>query len=373
VSSCNVIDYLSTTLTVGSRIPHGFYEHQMREYFSQFGTISKLRLSRNRRTGKSKHFAFIEFESDDVAKIVANAMDNYLMFGHILKCKYAPQDTLHPSLWKGANKRFRKVPYTMLEKRALEAPKTSKHWEEKNAREQKKREQKAEKMKELGYDMKLPTLKEPKEVLQQRKLQNEEQQNLLEAAQVVQDVSVSATEPPNGMPKDEVALKAEEKNKKKNKSGKRESTKSTVEATGPPPPAQSASERLRADPEKRDKRKEKKTKSKDAKAQQTQLDAQLLGDTEAAVAEADAVLMPAKSTSVEAKSLPQEKEIDETTAVDSLAGGDEKKRRRRKSKDAKAADTAMLEATQGSKANVTADKPKIRSTSLREMPRPKAC
>ncbi len=32
------------------RIPHGFYENEMRQYFSQFGTISKLRLSRNRKT-----------------------------------------------------------------------------------------------------------------------------------------------------------------------------------------------------------------------------------------------------------------------------------------------------------------------------------
>jgi RNA recognition motif-containing protein len=352
VSSCNVIANLYTTLTVRSRIPHGFYEHQMREYFSQFGTISKLRLSRNRRTGESKHFAFIEFESDEVAKIVANAMDNYLMFGHILKCKYAPQDTLHPNLWKGANKRFRKVPYTMLEKRALEAPKTSKHWEEKNAREQKKREQKAEKMKELGYDLKLPNLKEPKEVLQQRKLQNKEQQNVLEAVQEVQDVPANATEPPNGMPKDEVALKAEDKNKKKNEPAKQESTKSTAEATAPPQPAPSASERSHLETEKRDKRKEKKTKSKDAKAQQTQLDAQLLGDTEATVDDADAALKPANSTSVEAE------KINETSAVNSLAIGDEKKRKRRKNKDAKAAATAMLVATQATKANAAAHMPK---------------
>src|SRR4051795_10560276 len=121
-------------LTTFSRIPHGFYEQQMREYFSQFGTITKIRLSRNRRTGASKHFAFIEFESNEVAKIVANTMDNYLMFGHILKCKYAPKESLHPALWKGANKRFRMVPFAMLEKKALEAPKTSQQWERKNAK-----------------------------------------------------------------------------------------------------------------------------------------------------------------------------------------------------------------------------------------------
>jgi RNA recognition motif-containing protein len=332
----------------------------MREYFSQFGTISKLRLSRNRRTGASKHFAFIEFESDEVAKIVANTMDNYLMFGHILKCKYAPQESLHPHLWKGANKRFKKVPYTMLEKRALEAPKTTKQWEKKNAKEQKKRQQKAEKMKELGYEMKLPTLKEPQEVLEQRKVQNAEQQRLLEAAQEVQDAPAGAIEPPNGLPKDEVALKAEEKSKKKNKPAEQQSTGSLVKAIAVSQPAKPINEISHPETEKRDKRKEKKAKSKDAKAQQTQLDAQLLGDTEATIEEADVAPKPAKSTDVEAESLPDKKDSDEITSVDPPTNSSEKKRKRRKSKDPKSAkaETAVPVTTQTAKAEASAEKPK---------------
>jgi nucleolar protein 15 len=31
------------------RIPHGFYEDEMRGYFSQFGTVTRLRLSRNKK------------------------------------------------------------------------------------------------------------------------------------------------------------------------------------------------------------------------------------------------------------------------------------------------------------------------------------
>jgi RNA recognition motif-containing protein len=328
----------------------------MREYFSQFGTITKLRLSRNKMTGASKHFAFIEFESDEVAKIVVNAMDNYLMFGHILKCKYAPQESLHPDLWKGANKRFRKVPYTMLEKRALEAPKTSKQWEKKNEREQKKREQKAEKMKELGYEMKLPTLKEPQEVLEQRKLQNAEQQRLLEAAEGVQDVLVGAMEPLNSLPKDEVALKVEGKNKK-NKPAQQQSMKSVAEVTAAHQPAKATTEKSHPETEKRDKRKEKKAKSKDAKAQQTQLNAQLLGHTEATVDEPDTSLKPAKSTTIEAEPVPEKKEKDETTAVNPLTNGNEK-RKRRKSKTVKAGEIAMPVAIQAANAEASADKPK---------------
>ncbi|KAH9954287.1 hypothetical protein BC827DRAFT_1243676, partial [Russula dissimulans] len=92
------------------RIPHGFYEDQMRAYFSQFGEISRLRLSRNKRTGKSKHYGFIEFVSAPVAQIVAETMDNYLLMGHILTCKVIPKDRVHPELWVGANRKWRAVP-----------------------------------------------------------------------------------------------------------------------------------------------------------------------------------------------------------------------------------------------------------------------
>ncbi|KAK5629385.1 hypothetical protein RRF57_005100 [Xylaria bambusicola] len=61
------------------RIPRGFYEHQMREYFSQFGDVNKIRMSRNKSTGQSKHFAFIEFAEHGVAEIVAKTMASSLL------------------------------------------------------------------------------------------------------------------------------------------------------------------------------------------------------------------------------------------------------------------------------------------------------
>ncbi|XP_018413591.1 PREDICTED: MKI67 FHA domain-interacting nucleolar phosphoprotein [Nanorana parkeri] len=52
-------------------IPHLLHEPQLREYFGQFGTVTRLRLSRSKKTGNSKGYAFIEFECEEVAKIVA--------------------------------------------------------------------------------------------------------------------------------------------------------------------------------------------------------------------------------------------------------------------------------------------------------------
>jgi nucleolar protein 15 len=44
-------------------------------YFSQFGAITRLRVSRNKKTAKARSYAFIEFGSPDVAAIAAEAMD----------------------------------------------------------------------------------------------------------------------------------------------------------------------------------------------------------------------------------------------------------------------------------------------------------
>ncbi|KAK4934975.1 nucleolar protein [Elasticomyces elasticus] len=202
----------SGTVYVG-RIPHGFYETEMKEYFSQFGDISRLRLSRNKRTGASKHFAFIEFKSNEVAKIVASTMDNYLLFGHILKCKYAEPGSLHPDVWKGADKKFRKIPHEKLEREKLAAPKTVEQWQKKVDKEQRKRELKAEKLKSLGIDMPGSILASPADALQQRLAAEEETKQIEDA----ESAPTGLIEPPEGLPKDEVAIKESKKSKKDKK------------------------------------------------------------------------------------------------------------------------------------------------------------
>ncbi|XP_042487104.1 uncharacterized RNA-binding protein C1827.05c-like [Macadamia integrifolia] len=93
------VDNNATVLYIG-RIPHGFYEEEMEGFFKQFGTIKRLRISRNKKTGKSKHFGFIEFESPEVAKIVAESMHNYLLFEHLLQVDLVPSERVHPKLYE---------------------------------------------------------------------------------------------------------------------------------------------------------------------------------------------------------------------------------------------------------------------------------
>ncbi|XP_018334932.1 MKI67 FHA domain-interacting nucleolar phosphoprotein-like [Agrilus planipennis] len=69
-----------TGIVLLKHLPHGFFENELRKYFSQFGEVLNVVLCRSMRTGQSKGYAFIHFAEEEVAKIAAETMDNYLMF-----------------------------------------------------------------------------------------------------------------------------------------------------------------------------------------------------------------------------------------------------------------------------------------------------
>nr|GMD52744.1 uncharacterized RNA-binding protein C1827.05C-like [Ipomoea batatas] len=109
-------DTKATVLYIG-RIPHGFYENEMEGFFKQFGTIKRLRIARNKKTGKSKHFGFIEFESPEVAKIVSETMHNYLLFEHVLQVHLVPPERVHPKLWNGVNRWYKPLDWVNIERK----------------------------------------------------------------------------------------------------------------------------------------------------------------------------------------------------------------------------------------------------------------
>ncbi|KAI4720813.1 RNA-binding domain-containing protein [Aureobasidium sp. EXF-10727] len=146
------------------RLPHGFFEAQMREYFSQFGDITHLRMARNKLTGRSKHYAFIEFGSAAVAEIVAKTMDKYLLFGHLLQVRRVPAEQVHEKLWKGEGGRFKVMPRNKIEGGMLKRGTTREGWEKRIERETEARNKKAAQLKELGYDFEMPSLRGVKEV-----------------------------------------------------------------------------------------------------------------------------------------------------------------------------------------------------------------
>ncbi|KAL8281895.1 hypothetical protein RB600_005383 [Gaeumannomyces tritici] len=173
-------------------IPYGFFEHEIRQYLTQFGTITNLRVSRNKKTGASKGYAFVEFSDAGTAAIVAKTMDAYLLFGRILKVKLVPKESQHESLFKGANRRFKKVPWTKMAGRELEKPKGEATWENKVSRESRRRSGRLEKLKaSMGYEFEAPALKSASTVIADAKkapaLEDKEEPKVIEAPPVVDE------------------------------------------------------------------------------------------------------------------------------------------------------------------------------------------
>ena len=207
------------------RIPHGFYEQEMKQYFSQFGNITNLRLSRNRKTGKSKHFAFVEFESAEVAEIVSKTMDNYLLFGHILKCKLVAPEQVHKDLWIGANKRFKSVPWNKIQGRKLSQAMTVTGWESRMKKEEKRRADKKAAMNLMDYHFESPKLKSAKEVLKKR------QQALTKSvADESDDEEPKTIEAPKKVENQEMIAKSKWDKKEKNDIGAPKPTNGMAEA-----------------------------------------------------------------------------------------------------------------------------------------------
>ncbi|GLD92676.1 hypothetical protein PINS_up001255 [Pythium insidiosum] len=138
------------------RIPHGFYEDQMRGFFQQFGAVKRLRLSRNKRTGKSKHYAFIQFEEAEVAQVVADTMNGYRLFDHVLSSHIIPVSAIHERMFVGANKTFKPLPWRSIARNKHNAERTYEQTIARNKRLVKKEKQKREVLAALGIDYAFP-------------------------------------------------------------------------------------------------------------------------------------------------------------------------------------------------------------------------
>ena len=63
-----------------------------------------------------------------------------------------PPEEAHENLWKGANKRFKKVPWNKIEGKKMEKAVGRKQWEKRVENEKKRRSKKAEKAKSIEYE-----------------------------------------------------------------------------------------------------------------------------------------------------------------------------------------------------------------------------
>jgi nucleolar protein 15 len=99
-------DALSSVIYIG-HLPFGFYEKAILGYFNQFGKVKRLRVSRSKKTARARGYAFVEFSSSEIAKIVAEAMDGYMLFTQKLSVRVMKVADVHPQLFHNARARLR--------------------------------------------------------------------------------------------------------------------------------------------------------------------------------------------------------------------------------------------------------------------------
>lgn len=135
------------------RLPQGFQEKELNEYFKQFGNITNIKLSRNKKTGNSKHYGFIQFDDYETAKVASEAMNNYLLFGHLLKCEVVENPA--ENLFEGSNKKFKVIPWKTISKHKHDKPKSKKQWEVLIKKHEQQKQKKQQELKSKGIDFSL--------------------------------------------------------------------------------------------------------------------------------------------------------------------------------------------------------------------------
>jgi len=83
-------------------IPEGFFEQQMKAFLSQFGAVAKVRVSRSKRTGGSRGYAFVQMMDQAVANVVQKTMHGYILLGRTLVCQHVAPENVHDEMFAGA-------------------------------------------------------------------------------------------------------------------------------------------------------------------------------------------------------------------------------------------------------------------------------
>ncbi|CAG0916502.1 unnamed protein product [Notodromas monacha] len=84
-------------------IPAELDESGLKAFLKQFGKVERLRLARCKKSGKSKGYAFIQYEYNEVAKTVAETLNNYLIRNKLLKCEMVPRTKVVPQMFMSSD------------------------------------------------------------------------------------------------------------------------------------------------------------------------------------------------------------------------------------------------------------------------------
>jgi len=147
-------DEPSSVMYIG-HLPRGFEELELRGFFLQFGELEKLKVSRSKKTGRSKGYAFLKFADPEVAKVASDAMNGYFLLEKRLVCHIVPPDKIHLKMFTG---KFVKKNWREISSSQANRSRTAEQWEKFTDAQIARENAKRSKLKVLGIDYNLPSL-----------------------------------------------------------------------------------------------------------------------------------------------------------------------------------------------------------------------
>lgn len=108
-----------TGLIYVGHLPYGFVEEGLKEYFTQYGDVTKVKLMRSKKSARSKGYGFVEFADPEVAKVAATSMNGYLMYGRPLEVRYVEPSQRNKFQLIRSDKKFKFVPYQIIYRNAV--------------------------------------------------------------------------------------------------------------------------------------------------------------------------------------------------------------------------------------------------------------
>lgn len=148
-------------------LPKGFNEKELKDFFGQFGNITKIRVSRSKKTARSRGYAYLEVKGDTpgegkkIAEIAAKAMNKYMIFDRALDVKVVEET--HRDLFKHGNREWKFVPTQAMFRSKKNSEAEEKTPEQRKARIEgllQKEKEKRDRLKELEIDYTFPGFKE---------------------------------------------------------------------------------------------------------------------------------------------------------------------------------------------------------------------
>lgn len=180
-------------------LPTAFEERELLIFLNQFGPVSRCRVSRSTKTGRSRGYAFVEFDDADVARIVAEAMNGYFLLEKRLVCHVLPKDKVYDLMFKRPKKVMSKKDMQDKAREDCNKRKTPEVMKGITAKLIEREEAKRKKLKDLGIDYDFPGYaasvrgeeeKEKKSTKKKRKVSMDDKENSADETEenVVQEV-----------------------------------------------------------------------------------------------------------------------------------------------------------------------------------------